>query len=137
MPELKQLKTIYEDESSFTKPIKNPNQGKLFFNRLELFYERYGADDHFVVKSCLKLTSKIEKRRILDIGCNIGNLLRIFKKYAPDSELLGMDVDPNSKTNAFSEVKNCIRIEVQVSLLRKIKKGILLRMSVIPNNGLL
>ena len=63
----------------------------------EKVYRRYGSDDRFIVKTCMKLSRNQSSRRVLDVGCSTGRLLSAFHMYDGNLELHGIDIDPGAK----------------------------------------
>ena len=107
IPDLKELDQLYTTDNVFSKELINPNEHRKLFSQFEKLYSKYGYDEKFIVKLCLKYC---KPKNILDIGCSTGKLLNTFKEIVPNIELLGIDVDPNAKENAVSELKNNILI---------------------------
>jgi len=107
IPDLEELDHLYTSQNVFSKETKNPNQHRKFFNQFEKLYDKYGYDDNFIVKLCLK---SCNAKNVLDVGCSTGKLLKTFKDHIPDIELLGIDVDPKAKQNAVAELKDDIII---------------------------
>lgn len=105
--DLEELDHLYTSQNVFAEGFKNPNQNRKFFNQFEKLYNKYGYEDNFIVKLCLK---SYNAKSVLDIGCLTGKLLKTFKDHIPDIELLGIDVDPKAKQNAVSELKDDIII---------------------------
>lgn len=117
-PDLEQLNRIYTSENVFSKQIMNPNQHRKFFRQFEKLYDKFGYDENFIVKLCLKACNP---KSVLDIGCSTGKLLKTFLHHVPDIELLGMDVDSKAKENATLELQDKIMIGnfLEIDLDRK------------------
>jgi len=79
------------------------------FSTMQSFYNRYGADNYFVAKSCLKLLGqKNQNINILDIGCLTGSLLSAFLAINRKLNVMGIDIDPQSPLLAPPLIKDKI-----------------------------
>lgn len=111
-PTERDIEELYVMEGVFSAHVPNPHAKRLSFRFLEPLYQKYGTDLRFIAKRCLA-TLPHERVSVLDIGCSIGRLLNAFKLAAPDlevSDLTGIDIDPNAKTNAIHYLRERIVI---------------------------
>lgn len=107
IPDLKELEQLYASENVFSTELVNPNKHKKFFKQFEKLYNKYGYDEKFIVKLCLKSS---DAKNVLDVGCSTGKLLKTFREFVPEIELQGIDIDPEAKEKAISELKDNILI---------------------------
>jgi len=91
-----QLKEIVPEYRS-----KNPFVRKLFLNRLDSAIKLVGDD-----KSILK--------KIIDLGCGEGTLLKILEKRFKNADIFGIDIEPN-----VLDLKDFTSVEIKVVDLRK------------------
>lgn len=111
-PSPQDIEELYVKEGVFSVRCENPYEQGWSFRFLEPLYQKYGTDLHFIAEQCLTL-APTTKASILDVGCSIGRLLNAFQLAAPSmelSQLTGIDIDPNARSNAISHLKDRIVI---------------------------
>jgi SAM-dependent methyltransferase len=113
-PSHRDIDELYVKTGVFSVRTANPYDQTWSFRFLEPFYQKYGTDLRFIAKQCLALTrAPGASASVLDIGCSVGRLLNAFRLVAPGmelSQLTGIDIDPNARSNGIPYLKDRIVI---------------------------
>jgi 2-polyprenyl-3-methyl-5-hydroxy-6-metoxy-1,4-benzoquinol methylase len=110
-PTQEDIEEIYVKDNVFSTDLPNPYQNHILFNFLNPLFSKYGNSRRYAARKSLKLLKKKENISILDIGCSTGSMLNEFLSKKPQTDLTGIDIDPNAKENGMPHLKDHIIID--------------------------
>ncbi|CAO3650289.1 unnamed protein product [Cunninghamella blakesleeana] len=110
-----QHKTNSDNHSNQSKNT-NPKQSqdKFIYGNYANYYKlRRSTTDPFDVRLSLLEKSMFENKKILDIGCNSGNVTIVIGKYCKPQHILGVDIDEQLINKANSLLKTVYSLQKQ------------------------
>ncbi|CAO3653075.1 unnamed protein product [Cunninghamella echinulata] len=103
--------TLSDNTKNSTTQSKLPQDKFIYGNYANYYKSRRNTTDHHDIRLSLLEKSMFKNKKVLDIGCNSGNVTMVIGKYCKPQHILGVDIDEQLINKANSLLKTVYSLQ--------------------------